>query len=339
MKSINLALQGGGTHGAYAWGILDALLEDGRIDIEALSATSAGATNAAVLAYGMFTGGHDGARQALHDFWEKVSKAGQFYSPIKRTIFDKLLFKDSGSSFAFMAFDSFTRAFSPYQYNPLNINPLKSILEECVDFDALKQCNCVKLFISATNVRNGKPRIFSVEELSVDVILASAALPEIFKAVEIDGQHYWDGGYIGNPSLYPLFYKTKCRDVMIVHINPINRDDIPQTAAEIMNRSNEIGFNASLVHEIRALAFVKKLLKEDMLKDEYKKKYKDVLLHAIRSDDVLADLSVASKFDTDWDFLTSLRDIGRKQAQQWLKENYKHLGQKTTADIEGYLQK
>jgi len=337
-KSLNLALQGGGTHGAYAWGILDKILEDGRIDIEAISATSAGSMNATALAYGMHKGGRERAREALHDLWENISKAGQFYSPVRRTPFDESLFQSSDNSLSYMAFKTFTRVFSPYQYNPFDINPLKDIMEDCVDFEELRRCDCIKIFINATNVATGKPRIFHTNEITLDAVMASAALPDIFKAVEIDGQQYWDGGYLGNPALYPLFYNTDCCDLMIVHINPLERPELPQTAPDIMNRLNEISFNSSLMHEVRAIVFVKKLIEQDMLKDEFKDQYKDILLHSIRADSALCDLSVASKYDSAWDFLISMRDKGQKQAALWLDKHFTDLGKKTTADLEDFLE-
>lgn len=336
-KTINLALQGGGAHGAFAWGVLDRILEDGRIDIEGLCATSAGTMNACAYAYGNYLGGAERARETLHDFWWQVSQAGQTYSPVKQLPWEKFLSVGNewnmDSSPFFFWFDSITRMFSPYEWNVMDVNPLRDVLEKSIDFDVLRKCNCTKLFISATHVQSGKVRVFNADQMSVDVALASACLPFVFKAVEVEGDDYWDGGYMGNPALYPLFYETDSRDVLIVHINPIHRDETPKTAPDIMNRVNEISFNSSLLKEMRAIAFVKKLLEHDMLKDEFRSRFKDVLVHSIRTDDVLQDLSVASKFNSSWSFLTYLRDLGREQAQIWLEENYGNLGKKDTVDL------
>lgn len=337
-KTINLALQGGGTHGAYAWGALDMLLEDGRVDVEGISATSAGSVNACAYAYGMHSGGPEKAREILHDVWHSVSKQGEFFSPVRRTFLDQVLFPDSDNSLSYMAFDAVSRSLSPEQFNPMDINPLRDILAETIDFEALQNCGAVKLFISATHVATGKAKIFKTDKITLDVVMASAALPDVFKAVRIDGEDYWDGGYVGNPSLYPLFYNTDARDIMIVHINPLNRKKTPETSAEIANRINEISFNSSLIEEIRAVAFVKKLLDRGMLKKEFEDEFKNILLHSIRADGSLCDLSIASKFDSSWDFLTMLRDRGRDSMRDWLAENFDKIGKKTTIDLyEDYL--
>lgn len=344
-KTINLALQGGGAHGAFTWGVLDYLLEDGRIDIEGISATSAGAMNAAALAYGKTIGDAEKAREILEEFWHEISKAGVFYSPIKRNPFDLANTFGPGfgtgdnnwsinHSFAFAMFEAITRSVSPYQFNPFDVNPLRQVLEKILDFKEVHACECVKLFISATEVASGTAKIFRNDKIDVETLMASAALPFLFQAVEIDDKHYWDGGYMGNPALWPLFYETKARDILIVHVNPIKRPELPTQAYEIQNRMNEITFNASLIKDIRSIAFVKKLLENDMLKEEFKDHYKDILLHAIRTDDVMLDFSTASKFNTDWLFLQYLRDLGREEAATWLKSHFKDIGKKTTVDIE-----
>jgi NTE family protein len=232
LKRINLALQGGGSHGAFAWGVLDRLLEDNCIDFDGISATSVGAVNATVLAYGLAVGGRAGARHALAHIWRRVA------SPLQPTLFDRLTGNQSlETSPAFVQFDIMTRLFSPYQLNPFNINPLRSILCDTVDFDAIRNAHCpIKLFLSATNVRTGKIRVFDNDEIGPDAVLASACLPFLFQAIEIDGEHYWDGGYMGNPAIFPLIYNCDSRDVVIVHINPIERPDVPKTPGEILNR-------------------------------------------------------------------------------------------------------
>ncbi|MGH8592431.1 MAG: patatin-like phospholipase family protein [Gammaproteobacteria bacterium] len=325
-KTVNLALQGGGAHGAFAWGVLDRLIEDGRLQIDGLTATSAGSMNASVYAYGKMMGGPDGAREALHNFWRKISQAGELYSPIKYM------------PLSFLLFETWTRLFSPYQFNPFNFNPLRQVLSESVDFEKLVMCKSTNLFINTTNARTGRVRVFRNEEITLDVVLASACLPFLFQAVEIDGEHYWDGGYTGNPPLHPLFYHTQSRDVVILHINPMYQESIPTQAPEIANRINEISFNSSLLKELRAIAFVNKLLEEGWLKDEYRSKLKHVLVHSIHADSALGDLTLASKFNCDWNFLTELRDRGRQTAEQWLDQNFEHIGERATVDLrEEYL--
>lgn len=333
-KTVNLALQGGGAHGALAWGILDALLEDGRIDIEGFSATSAGTMNALAFVQGYYEGGRDAARQKLEEFWWEVSKAGAIFSPVRGNPVERMLGIGSGENpFAYFMFDTVTRLFSPYQFNPLDLNPLRDVLERTIDFKKIRACEAVKLFISATNVRSGKVKVFQTADLSLEVALASSCLPFLFRAVEIDGEHYWDGGYTGNPALYPLFYQTQSRDVVIIHLNPIHRQEIPTTAPAIMNRLNEVTFNDSLLKELRAIAFVKKLIEHDMIKDEYKHMYKDVLVHSVRADGMMKEFSITSKFDTDWDFLVMLRDLGRKGMKEWLKTHFDNLGERSSVNL------
>ena len=337
-KTLNLALQGGGSHGAFTWGVLDALLEDNRLDFEAISATSAGAMNAAALAQGKSTGGSEKARELLESFWQEISHAGAFYNPLlqSQNAFTKFWNLDANPAFAQMqsVYESMMATVSPYQFNPMNINPLQAVLEKIINFDEIHACRCTKLFIAATNVRTGTPKIFHNEEINIDVLMASAALPFLFQAVEIEEEAYWDGGYMGNPSLWPLFYEAKTRDILIVHVNPIVREDVPKDMPAIENRLNEITFNAALLKELRSIEFVQRLIGEDMLKDEYKDRYKDILLHAIRTEGAVSDLPVSSKFDTDWGFLTDLRDLGRTEGQKWLKAHYKDIGNRSSVDIQ-----
>jgi len=338
-KTVNLALQGGGAHGAFTWGVLDKLLEDGRINIDGICATSAGTMNACAMAWGMHKGGNDGARQALHDFWKNISDAGQKANPIPKMPWEKFMpqsgWMKTDDTLSFFLLDSMTRLFSPYQLNPFDFNPLRDVLEETINFDELRECDCVKLFISATHVHSGKVRVFDTQEIDLDVVMASACLPYMFKAVEVDGEDYWDGGYMGNPALFPLFYETDTRDVMIVHINPMERNETPESAHDITNRINEISFNSSLLKELRAIAFVKKLIENDMLKDKHKDDFTDILVHSVRSDEVMTSLSVSSKFSSEWDFLTDLRDKGRNTMTAWLEENYYDIGIRDTVDLHG----
>ena len=331
VKSINLALQGGGAHGAFTWGVLDRLLEEEKLEFDGISATSAGAMNAAVFAYGLSEGGRDGAKKALANFWRRVSHAAAF-GPLQPTALDRMFGNKSLEySPAFMIFDILSRVLSPYQFNPLNYNPLKDVLAESVDFEKLRMTCCpVKLFLSATNVRTGKVRLFGNDQISVDSVLASACLPFMFQAVEIDGDHYWDGGYMGNPCIYPLIYECESTDVLIVHINPLERKHMPHTAAEILNRINEISFNSSLMREMRAISFVTKLIDSGELKSDGMKR---MLIHSISANEVMNELGHTSKLNADWEFLVNLRDTGRAHAEAWLKESFPKLGRESTVDI------
>jgi len=334
-KKINLALQGGGAHGAFTWGVLDRLLEDPRIEIEGISATSAGAMNAVVMAYGLFSGGRDSARQALSQFWRRIAESAAF-SPLQPTLWDRLAHNHSLEySPAFMMFDVLTRLFAPRQFNPLNYNPLRDVLLDTVDFEALCTCDLIKLHLCATNVRTGKVRVFTNAELSADVVMASACLPFLFHTVEIDGEPYWDGGYMGNPAIFPLIYNCASRDVVVVHINPIMRDGVPQSAGDILNRINEISFNSSLMREMRAIAFVSKLIDEHKVSDPSLSR---MHIHAIEAEEFMRELGVSSKLNADWEFLTHLFEVGRERAGAWVEANFDRLNVESTIDIrEKYL--
>lgn len=337
IKSVNLALQGGGAHGAFAWGVLDKILEDGRLWIDGLSAASAGAMNAVVFAYALHKHGKEGARKALRDFWFDVATTSKMYSPFKNSAWEAMMFgwENLDHVTSFYAFDAFTKALSPYQFNPLNINPLKKILERHVDFDELHDDRETKLFISATNVRTNRIKVFKNTDVCVDAVMASACIPILFQAVEIDGESYWDGGYMGNPALYPLIYETATDDIIIVHINPVVREEVPRTPMQIMNRINEISFNSSLLREIRTIDFAKRMVEENWIKDEAKDKFRftDLYVHSIRSDEATTPLSVSSKYTPEWNFLRHLRDQGRKFTEDWLEQNFDHIGEKSTIDL------
>lgn len=331
-KAVNLALQGGGAHGAFAWGVLDRLLGDDRITIDGISATSAGAINAVMVAYGWTIGGRDGARHALDTFWHRIGSASAV-GWLQSNWLDRTMRNDCSaiSPPAFAVFDFITRLFSPYEFNPLNINPLRDMLSASVDFEVLRTAKCpVKLFLSATNVRSGKIRVFERREISVDHVMASACLPLMFQAVEIEGEHYWDGGYMGNPAIFPLIYNCDSRDVVVVHINPLYRRTVPRTAAEILNRINEISFNASLMREMRAIRFVTDLIDEKRIVDGSLRR---MLIHGISANDEMSRLGVTSKFNTDIRFLARLRDAGRQCAEAWLAANFDLLGRESTIDI------
>ena len=332
-KTINLALQGGGSHGAVTWGVVDRLLEDDRLEIGAVSGASAGAVNAVALAYGLHKNGAEGGKEALEALWRKVSDKGNIYSPVRATGLSSDGQMDFLNSVSYQFFETITRTWSPYQFNPAGLNPLRDILSDVIDFDSLSHCKVTQLFIAATNVRSGKVHVFDTKDVSIDVICASACLPHLFQAVEIDGEHYWDGGYMGNPVLYPFFYEASSADIVIVHVNPIEREGVPQTAPDIMNRVNEISFNSSLMRELRAISFVHKLIDDGWLKDEYVDHLRNIFIHSIRSDQALTDLSVASKFRTDWPFLQSLKDKGREIAEDWLTAHFDDIGERSSVDL------
>ncbi|HXF53408.1 MAG TPA: patatin-like phospholipase family protein [Hyphomicrobiaceae bacterium] len=338
-KPVNLALQGGGSHGAFGWGVLDKLLEDDRLAVDAISATSAGAMNAVAMAAGFAEGGRDAARAKLKEFWREVSRVGMLYGPVHLLPWQKWLALDdrlNDLAPSYFLFQVLTHTFSPYQLNPLGLSPLRSILTKVVDFERIiRHPLATRLFINATNVRTGKIKVFENKDLSADVVLASACLPYLFHAVEIDGEDYWDGGFMGNPALFPLIYKGASRDIIVVHINPIVRKDVPTSAHEILDRMNEITFNSSLMREMRAIAFVSRLIDERELDS---RRYSRMLIHAIRDDEAMSKYGSASKFSTNWHFLKQLRDIGRAAAAAWLERHFDDVGRSGTVDLaEVYL--
>jgi NTE family protein len=329
-KTVSLALQGGGAHGAFTWGVLDAILEDGRLAIEAITGASAGAMNAVVLAEGWMEGGAEGAREQLRRFWKRVSIDGVL-SPAQQQLFNRFLGYWSPDALpANPWLDAWSQAFSPYDANPLDINPLRDALRDLIDFERVRSGPDVKLFISATNVWTGKIRIFKGPELTADHVMASACLPTLFRTVEIDGEPYWDGGYLGNPALFPLFYKTRSDDILLVQINPIERRATPRTMHEIQNRLTEITFNGSLLGELRAIEFVSRLIDEGKLsKDEYKQ----VRMHRILGGEKLDAFTASSRLNADWTFFKELKDLGRAAAKAWLKANYEAIGVAGTLDL------
>jgi NTE family protein len=332
IKSINLALQGGGAHGAFTWGVVDRLLEDERIRFDGISATSAGAMNAAALAAGMATAGHEGAKKALAGLWHQISRAA-LTSPLRPTLLERSFGNHSmAQSAGFVFFELMTRLFSPYEFNPLNRNPLRQVLLDSIDFDALSPTTCpIKLYLAATNVRTGKIKVFDNSEIGIDAVLASACLPFLFRAVEIGSEAYWDGGYAGNPPIFPLIYNCSSSDVLIVQLSPMRRNELPHSSMEILNRVNEISFNSSLLREMRAIRFVTRLIDDGTVVDGSLRRMR---IHSIAADDVIAKLSIASKLDADWEFLTSLRDTGRRRAEQWLDAHFDRLGVESTVDLQ-----
>ncbi|MEM1306406.1 MAG: patatin-like phospholipase family protein [Pseudomonadota bacterium] len=324
---VNLALQGGGAHGAFTWGVLDRLLSDQRIEIDGISGTSAGAMNGAVLAAGLTRSGRDGARRALRDFWKSVSRDAAM-SPIQRTGLDLMFANWSmDANPALAAFDVMTRMLSPYQFNPLNWNPLRQLLSETVDFAAVKECNAVRLFVSATNVHTGRAHIFSGRDVTVDSVMASACLPSIFQAVEIDGVPYWDGGYMGNPVLSPFFKYCSARDIIVVQVNPILREQRPTTAREIQDRINEISFNAPLIRELRHVEFINNCIQRGELSELG---YRETYLHRVGGGEELRSFTASTKLNAEWAFLKLLRDIGRRSADAFIADHFEALGQRST---------
>jgi NTE family protein len=339
VKTVNLALQGGGSHGAYAWGVLDALAEDERIEISAISGASAGAMNAIVFASGLEEGGRDRAREKLEKFWLSISTEGTLDRPQRRYINAWLAAWNGllpAAKWTAEWTDALSQFVSPYAFNPLNVNPLRAHLVAAVDFERLRGSDALKLFIAATNVKTGRGEIFRRDILTADHVMASACLPRLFQAVQIDGEAYWDGGYAGNPPLWPLFYETQCRDAIIVQINPIERDRIPITAEEIADREDEITFNASLLAELRAADFVARLIQSGVLKSQ---NYRLERLHRIGGAGKLESFDAATKLDASWPFLTQLRDLGRADAKTWLEENFDSIGVESTLDIDRALKR
>lgn len=326
-NQISLALQGGGAHGAFTWGVLDYLLERTELDIKAITATSAGAMNAVALAAGYARNGRDGAKETLHAFWKDISERG---APMSAA---NAMSPAFGPFTPFAVFQALTNVASPYDLNPFDFNPLKQTLRKVIDFDHLRAETDIRLFVAATNVETGKVRIFRTEDMTEDAVLASACLPQLFKAVEVDNTPLWDGGFVGNPALFPLFYADVPRDMLIVHTNPMIRKGVPKTAAAIMDRLNEITFNASLLSELRSIAFVQKLLDENWLADRIRSKYRRLFIHAIRADQQLSNLSIESKFETSWRFLTDLKARGRDAAEAWCEQHLGKVGHASSVDI------
>lgn len=336
-KRLNLALQGGGTHGAFTWGVLDRLLEDERLVFDAVSGTSAGALNAAIFVQGLAEDGREGARRALDRLWRDVA-ARLAISPLRNTPLEKALWGyDLTYSVAYQTFDTLSRVFSPYQLNPFPVefNPLRQVIADNLDTERLRQDQkALRLFISATNVRTGKPRIFTRAEVTPDVVLASACLPNVFKAVEIEGEAYWDGGYLGNPAIWPLYYERGAPDILLVQINVLNRQELPTTPSDIMNRLNEISFNAALMAEMRAIDFVQRLLDSGRLEQP---RYRRIFLHCVEDEERMRQFKLSTKLNGDWEFLQTLRRYGWEAADRFLALHFDTLGRESTLDIQRYL--
>jgi NTE family protein len=330
---IDLALQGGGSHGAFTWGVLDRLLEERWLHIVAISGTSAGAMNAAVLADGWTQGGAEGARAALDRYWHRVARAAAF-SPLRRSPLDRLMGRWTlDTSPIYVALDLMSRLISPYDLNPLGLNPLRGILAESIDFTRLAS-SPIKLFVTATNVRTGRGRIFRNAEITADVLLASACLPTMFRGIEIDGELYWDGGYAGNPTITPLIRESDACDTILVQINPCERPETPRSAAEILNRLNEISFNSPLMKELRMIALLHRVADPGTGEGA---RWAQMRIHQIASD-MLAHFGGSSKLNAEGEFLAALRLEGRRAASEFLQNHADALGKRSTTDLDVLLE-
>lgn len=336
--ALSLGLQGGGAHGAFTWGVLDRLLEDESLNIAAMTGTSAGAMNAAVLRAGWGHGGRKEARKRLGAFWRRVAEKSLAIPPIlwdaacgggKLPVESIRTFYETNPFYVGMGF--LQNHLSPYQLNPLNLDPLRAVLLEFIDDASLQAGEAPHVFVNATHVRSAKGRIFSGKALTVDAILASACLPQVFQGVVIDGETYWDGGYTGNPALWPLAYHTTCSDLLLVRLEPDRREDLPKTTAEIADRVSEISFGAALRAEIRAIDFVARLVDGGHLTEGAR--WRKMRLHEISDDPLMRNLGPATKLFPDWRVLETLRDAGREAAQAWLARHRDKIGVESTLDV------
>lgn len=327
-KPISLALQGGGSHGALSWGVLERLSESPDIEIKAITATSAGAMNAVAFAAGMAKGGAAGARESLEGFWKEISNRSAPFAAMRGPDLPEPFNTFSPHNMLAML----TSMMSPYDLNPFDFNPLREAIKARVDFDAVRASG-IALHIAATNVETGRARVFTGDEVTLEATLASACLPQAFKAVEIDGQPYWDGGYMGNPSLFPLIYSDAPRDILLVMLNPLSRSGVPKTAGAIQDRLNEINFNSSLIGELRAIGFVQKLLEDNMLVGDKRGDYKALYMHLISGGAALCEFGLETKHDASWPFLLDLRERGHALADAWLSECGDKLGKQSSVDI------
>ncbi len=335
IKKVGLALQGGGAHGAFTWGVLDRLLEEDNLIAEGICGTSAGAINAVVTAYGLHIGGKEKAKELLNTLWKKISTSGNLlFTP---TIVDKYFPKgDMYNTFGYMFYNSMSQMFSPYQFNPTNKNPLREILNGLVDFEELKNYNKKKLFICATNVKTNRAKVFSNNEITVDAVLASACLPQLFQAIEIDGEFYWDGGYLGNPPLFPLIENTSVTDLLLIKINSINIDELPKTAREITDRINEICFNSSLINEMHLIHYRNELVRKGVKLDG-EEVSREIFVHSISAHEAIGHLQSSSKMNTSWEFLLDLKNKGRLYAEKWLENEFHEVGVKSSFDVEKHF--
>lgn len=328
-KVISIAMQGGGAHGAFSWGVLDKLLEDGRFIIEGVTGTSAGGMNAVATVQGLIEGGNEGARALLKKYWKTISDKSNV-SGIHRGIIDRLLDKYTMyNSPEFIMFDYMSKMLSPYQSNPFNINPLKEVIDSVFDFSKIHGTDQYKVFLAATHVYTGKIKIFSNKEINTDTLLATGCLPTVFHAAYVNGEYYWDGGFTANPVMFPLIYNCESPDIVILKLNPTHRNKLPVTACEISDRLNEITNNSSILKEMRAIKFISDLIDK---RDLDPAKYKRIYVHDIENENTFQDCGWSSKLNSEWDFLMHLFEEGRKTADEWIKKNYEFIGKKSTID-------
>ncbi len=335
--SVNLALQGGGAHGAFTWGVLDRLLEDERLEIEGLSGASAGAMNAAVLASGWLHGGRDGARQALHGFWQQVSKSCRV-GPLRAGPLEYLVNGwNRDWSPGYLMVSAITKVASPYQFNPSGFNPMLALLEERIDFDALRRSRRLKLFIAVTNVHTGRLRVLRNPELSAQALLASSCLPLLFHAVKLGDEYYWDGGYTANPPLFPLMFECDSKDIVLVQLEPSRRESVPTRLPEIVDRANEIAFNANLMRELQLLAMLEHGSSLFPMPRRLGRPAKRLHVHHVEAAGAMDGMGRTSRINAEWGFLLHLRDLGRQRAQRWLERHGAALGQRSSMDLSRYL--
>jgi NTE family protein len=326
-KTVTLALQGGGSHGAFTWGVLDRLLEDDRIEIEGISGASAGAMNAVVLAHGMTVGGRDGARQALRDFWEAVASSAPFSNVSDSLVPPANLAAQSDLPPAFKPLLSLLRFFSPYQLNPFDINPLRDILVKQVDFERLRAECGIRLFIATTQVSSGTLRLFRTRQLSLEVLLASACLPLLHRAVEIDGEAYWDGGLTANPPLFPLVHKCVARDIVVVLLHPQPHNDVPRSADDIWHRLTEMGFSSTFFTELQGLMLAQREAKRGWFSfGRFERRLRQLNMHVVESQELMSQLGRHSKLNAHPAFIHGLHEEGRRRAEAWLERNFGQLG-------------
>jgi NTE family protein len=329
VKKLHLGLQGGGSYGAFGWGVLDRLLEDGRFEIAAISGSSGGAINAAVMLDGYAQGGgREGARLALQRFWNTLG-AMSIFSPLRRAPADYLAGQGSmQASPAYHLLQVMSAALPP-QLTPVSINPLVSLLASMIDFERVRSCDAMRLYVTATNVRTGKGKLFRREELDARKLAASACLPQVFAGIEVDGESYWDGGFVGNPALAPLASDGGAGDILIVQNNPIARDRLPLSVADIGNRASEIAFNIGFVREISAIRHMGLLMDEEQPELTHPAA---VRLHLVTGNGELQNLDISSKFNNELPFIQHLFAVGRQATDDWLAAHADQVGLQSTLD-------
>lgn len=325
-KVVSIAMQGGGAHGAFAWGIMDRLLEED-ITVEAVSGTSAGAMNSAAIIDGLLHGGNAGARAKMDNYWRGMAEMSKKISPYQLSPIDKLnKYYNLDRSPGPLLMNFLGQFFSPYQLNPMNINPFEDYIRDFFDFQAIRESKFHKIFLGATHVKTGRVKVFSNDQFCADALMASACLPFMYQAVKVDGEYYWDGGYIANPAVFPLIERCESKDIILIQLRNTHCSEIPKTPDTIENRLKEITYNGSLVREMRAIHFITKMIDDGIIKDPSVKR---VTMHVIKNEDAFKGLNLTSALNTDWDYLQMLKQAGRNTADRWIKENFKNIGTKT----------